>query len=330
MSTITSRPLAGLPTPSSKHLNARTTTLTPPTTPTTLSVTAHALFVEIQHIRQALLSLSSLAPGQKTNTLLTRLVNLCIEPHGHAFVEYFLSIDGAHELCADLRRICAEAEGELERYWVERILGGSEKAGVEQTEQRLRDFPYHQNYTDLSHLETSLLRAFLPPPSTPSGSSTAQPLSIAFIGSGPLPHSSLNLLALFPTAKVTNIDRDASALAQSQELCARLGCADRMGFVCEDATVSKGGWMQWEKLDVVFLAALVGMTSTEKIEILEGLVGSLARGCLVMCRSARGLRGVLYPVLELSDDLARMGYEILAEVHPWTSVVNSVVVLRVR
>lgn len=35
-------------------------------------------------------------------------------------------------------------------------------------------------------------------------------------------------------------------------------------------------------------------------------------------------------ILELSEDLQSIGVEILAEVHPWTEVVNSVIVLRVK
>jgi nicotianamine synthase len=34
-------------------------------------------------------------------------------------------------------------------------------------------------------------------------------------------------------------------------------------------------------------------------------------------------------VLELENDLRGAGYEIMAVVHPWTKVVNSVVILKV-
>jgi nicotianamine synthase len=167
------------------------------------------------------------------------------------------------------------------------------------------------------------------------------------------------MLSHFPTATIHNIDRNAQALQQGRSLAQRLGYASRMTFACEDAGDSstikdeEGNVTCWSGFDVVFLAALVGMTSDEKMQILRGLVERMRSGCLVVCRSARGMRGVLYPVsssddadfaegledqirltyqqvLELSDELMRMGYEILAEVHPWTSVVNSIVVLRVR
>lgn len=38
----------------------------------------------------------------------------------------------------------------------------------------------------------------------------------------------------------------------------------------------------------------------------------------------------LIQILELSDDVERIGLEILVEVHPWTKVVNSIIVMRVK
>ena len=42
------------------------------------------------------------------------------------------------------------------------------------------------------------------------------------------------------------------------------------------------------------------------------------------------LADVFTQVLELGEELMGAGYEVLAEVHPWTEVVNSVIVLRVK
>jgi nicotianamine synthase len=95
---------------------------------------------------------------------------------------------------------------------------------------------------------------------------------------------------------IHNIDRDASALTVSCALTEKLGHSDRMTFACEDATDASGGQTDWDALDVVFLAALVGMQSSEKVGVLRGLRQRLRVGTLVVCRSARGMRGVLYPV----------------------------------
>jgi nicotianamine synthase len=146
----------------------------------------------------------------------------------------------------------------------------------------LTSFPYYTNYLALSRLEASLIESFMP----------HQPKKLAFIGSGPLPLTSLCMLDHFPRATVHNIDRDAGALQLSRELCDALGCT-RMRFACEDVSAPTGAW---DGFKVVFLAALVGMSAGEKIAVLKGLAGKLGPGTLVVARSARGLRGVLYPV----------------------------------
>ncbi|KAF2644552.1 Nicotianamine synthase [Massarina eburnea CBS 473.64] len=304
---------------------------TPPATPTALSTSVQQLFSQIGDIYEELSCLDNVSPGERVNGLLTRLVGLCVQPYGSEFEACFLAIEGVQELCASLQSICARAEGELESYWARRILEGSQASIEKDSDPRnlLNQFPYYTNYIDLSRLETSLLRAFLPS-STTLGIS---PLNIAFIGSGPLPLTSFCLLDIIPNAKIYNIDRDEPALKISSELSETVGFGKSMKFACEDVSVDgvdKTKSVEWEEMDVVFLAALVGMDTATKLGILESLARKLRPGTLVAARSARGLRTVLYPVLELSDDLSRLGYDVLAELHPHTDVVNSIIVLRVR
>lgn len=90
-------------------------------------------------------------------------------------------------------------------------------------------FPYYQNYVDLCRLETSVLEAFLP-------QKCPQPKRIAFIGSGPLPLTTVCLLDRYPNAVVHNIDRDNKVLESSKLLAHRLGYAHRMTFSCEDVS----------------------------------------------------------------------------------------------
>ncbi|KAF3039722.1 hypothetical protein E8E12_005442 [Didymella heteroderae] len=312
---------------SSTHTSAITLSpQTPPRTPTLSATAAQTLAVEIRHIHRALTELPDLGPGEIINSLLTRLVSLCVVPYSTEFVDCFFNIEGIFTLCGKLHPLCAAAEGELERFWASKIIGESvnSQATHAQTQNLLKTFPYYQNYIDLSRIECATLSVFLPPPTTPLQ-------NIAFIGSGPLPLTSLCVLDIYPSAHVHNIDRDTYALSISQNLCARLGYADRMSFACTDVSAEEDQEKtKWADFDVVFLAALVGMDTSSKLAILEGLVRKLKPGALVVARSAKGLRGVLYPILELGEDLIRVGLEMLVEVHPWTKVVNSIIVFRVK
>ncbi|KAF1968044.1 Nicotianamine synthase [Bimuria novae-zelandiae CBS 107.79] len=329
---------------------------TPPPTPSPAAATAHALHKQIQNVYSELAPLENFAPCELVNTLLTRLVTLCIQPYSAETVSQFFAIDGVKTLCSKVQAICGTAEGELERYWAEKILADAENSTGTFTNPTplhhsngnitdptttwglLESFPYHENYKGLSHLEISLLTPFLKV-------SRKEDMRVVFLGSGPLPLSSLLLTTHFTTATVYNIDYEPAAISLSSALTRALGLGGRMSFACEDAfslsppSASGPGsrvssededGVDWDSVDVVFLAALVGLTSTEKIAVLRGLAVKLRAGTLVMCRSARGLRACLYPILELSDELLGAGFEVLAEMHPWGSVVNSVVVLRVR
>jgi nicotianamine synthase len=132
----------------------------------------------------------------------------------------------------------------------------------------------------------------------------ASPQKVAFIGSGPLPLTSLCMLDRYPNASVHNIDRDANALSTSQELCSKLGY-DGMTFSREDITLNEST-TNWKAFDVVFLAALVGCDTESKISILASLSKKLKAGTLVVARSAKGLREVLYPVSRKRVDGKRL------------------------
>ncbi|KAH7377338.1 Nicotianamine synthase [Pyrenochaeta sp. MPI-SDFR-AT-0127] len=316
------RHIPGIEASKTFRQEASSTSITPPTTPNPTRTSAHELLAEIQKIHSSLAACSSLAPGDEINTLLTYLVNLCIKSYSVEFTSYFFSIPGIEDLCQKLRPLCSESEGELESFWAKRMTEAtSESIGTSQSNRSiLATFPYHQNYIDLSRLECSTLEAFLP----------STPTQIAFVGSGPLPLTSLCILDRYPNVKAHNIDRDSNALVTSQKLCGNLGYGERMTYGCEDVSLETGSSTAWKSFEVVFLAALVGTDTNSKVSILSSICKKLSPGALIVARSARGLRSVLYPILELSDDLDRIGLEVLAEVHPWTQVVNSVIVLRVK
>jgi nicotianamine synthase len=105
--------------------DSHTETVTPPRTPTATAVSARTLMSEIRSIHHALTELPNLKPGTQINALLTQLVSLCVVPYSSEFTTYFFNIDGATELCEQLRPLCAAAEGELESYWAQTITATS-------------------------------------------------------------------------------------------------------------------------------------------------------------------------------------------------------------
>ena len=90
----------------------------------------------------------------------------------------------------------------------------------------------------------------------------------------------------------------------------------------------QGDVLNFEKIakyDVVFLAALVGKTSKEKVALTRHIAERMKPGALLILRSANRLKKLLYPPIEMSD-LA--GLQILTEIHPHNEVVNSLMIAR--
>jgi nicotianamine synthase len=203
------------------------------------------------------------------------------------------------EIFPGLRRLCAEAEGYLESHWADIIIGTENQFQDEDkgksfslafqllannaVSKRLMDFPYSNNYVDLTRLELAAIHSVDPTPIR----------KIAFIGSGPLPLTSLQLLQMCPSIiEILNIDHNCTAISQSSRLCERLGSkGEGMHFLCAEA-----GSCDLMDFDVVYLAALVGSTQVEKEELLKAVVGKMGEGAILVIRSAHGLRRVLYAV----------------------------------
>ena len=98
----------------------------------------------------------------------------------------------------------------------------------------------------------------------------ALPRSVLFIGSGPLPFTSM-LLAERHGLTVTNIDIDEEACDSARTLARRIGLSDKLSFIRADAM----SYPDLSEFDCVFLAALVGMNKREKGRLLRHLCASM-------------------------------------------------------
>ncbi|GER48582.1 nicotianamine synthase [Striga asiatica] len=247
--------------------------------------------------------LDSLSPSKDVDALFTELVAVCTPPH---------PID-VSTLCPDLQRIrahlillCGRAEGLMEKHY-SKILGT-----FQNPLDHLHLFPYYSNYLKLARAEHALLAPHRP-----------NPARVAFVGSGPLPLTSIVLAAHhLPHAVFHNYDVDPAA----NELAAGLvgpGGHPLMEFRTADIVSVPEDVLR--EYDVVFLAALVGMDGEEKRRVVAHLAAGMGPGAILVVRSARGARAFLYPVVEPGD---LGGFEVLSVYHPTDDVINSVIVAR--
>ncbi|KAF8680743.1 hypothetical protein HU200_045587 [Digitaria exilis] len=267
-----------------------------------------ALVHKIAGLAASISKLPSLSPSPEVNALFTELVTACI-PRSSIDVER-LSPE-LQEMRARLIRLCGDAEGLLEAHYSDLL------AGFDNPLEHLQLFPYFNNYMMLSELEHGLLAA--------SGTS-GPPGRVAFVGSGPLPLSSLVLAARhLPAASFDNYDICGEANERARRLVrADADLAARMAFRTSDVALVTRDLASY---DVVFLAALVGMAADEKARVVEHLGRHMAPGAALVVRSAHGARAFLYPVVD-PDQIRRAGFDVLAVHHPEGEVINSVIIAR--
>ncbi|KAE9589560.1 hypothetical protein Lal_00000266 [Lupinus albus] len=250
-------------------------------------------------------NLESLKPCKNVDTLFTQLVHTCMPPSPIDVTKLSTNVQ---EIRTKLIRLCGEAEGLLESHY-STILGNN---SYENPLHYLNIFPYYSNYLKLALLEFTILNQHC----------TKNPSKIAFVGSGPLPLTSIVLASNhLPTTTFHNYDIDP--LANSKAL--RLVSSDhdlskRMVFHTNNILDVTN---DLEDYEVVYLAALVGMDTGEKKRIIDHLAKYMAKGALLMVRSAHGARAFLYPVVNPCD---LIGFEVLSVFHPTDEVINSVVI----
>ena len=249
--------------------------------------------------------LESLKPSKDVNMLFTQLVLTCMPPSP---IDVTKLCKRVQEMRSKLIRLCGEAEGLLEAHF-STILGS-----YESPLDHLNVFPYYSNYLKLSLLEFTLL----------SQNCTHVPSKIAFVGSGPLPLTSIVLASYhLSTTSFHNYDIDPAANSMATRLVSSdPDLSKRMLFHTNDIMNVTN---ELKEYDVVYLAALVGMDKEEKIQVIAHLAMYMAPGALLMLRSAHGARAFLYPVIDPCD---LQGFEVLSIFHPTDEVINSVVVAR--
>ncbi|KAF4632892.1 hypothetical protein G7Y89_g5233 [Cudoniella acicularis] len=303
--------------------------------------TAEKITNELLSLYNKICRLPSLKPCLEVNNLFEQLVGLCVQDVDDEIAKAVTTNSLVQEILPNLRKICSQSESELESHWANFIaLCPNPETGMSSphrflpnpkkkvetnsptpANQTLHSFPYHKNYQDLTDLELSAIRDVHPDLNSIK--------KIAFIGSGPLPLSSLCLLESLNSSplpfsssenanhghrvKITNIDISFSSLSLSEFLCSVLGPlrnAPSMSFLHSDAGNLPPGTLQ--NMDIVFLAALVGDSQGEKEKLIKKVVEGMRENALLVVGEG-----------------TQLGVKWEAVLHPDGDVVNSVFVGRV-
>ncbi|KAK2368562.1 nicotianamine synthase [Trifolium repens] len=266
----------------------------------------HELLIsQIMQIHATISKLESLRPSKQVNTLFTHLVKLCIPPSSIDIETLPQEVKTMRE---SLIKLCGKAEGLLELEFSTFI------SLTPNPMKNLTLFPYYGNYIKLANYENKILKE--------NGVVNAK--NVAFIGSGPMPLSSIILATHhMESTQFDNFDIDEKA----NEVASKIVASDkalekRMKFVTQDIMEVKEKLGQY---DCIFLAALVGMSRGDKMKVLGHIRKYMKEGGVLLVRSAKGSRAFLYPIVDENDV---MDFEVLTIFHPTDDVINSVVLLQ--
>ncbi|KAK9288084.1 hypothetical protein L1049_016531 [Liquidambar formosana] len=256
-------------------------------------------------IYEKLSVLEDLNPSKHVNTLFTQLVLTCMP---QCPVDVTKLCKRVQEIRSKLIRICGEAEGLLESHFSTLI------GSYENPINHISLFPYYSNYLKLTHLEFTML----------SENCSQVPTKVAFVGSGPLPLTSIILASYhLRTTCFHNYDIDPVANSKGLHLVSSdPNLSNRILFHTTDILNVSNGLKEYE---AIFLAALVGMDEKEKARIIDHLAKHMAPGAFLLLRSAYGARAFLYPIIDLHY---LRGFEVLSVYHPTDEVINSVIIAR--
>lgn len=247
---------------------------------------------------ERVLSLPRLTPSEEVNAAFTELVETVVA-HG----EEPLLCD--EDICHQVQRRCAVAEGELERHWSRRI------TGADSPWSELKEFPYHENYKELTRREIGLLGR--------AGLWLCDSSEVAMIGSGPLPLTGwwLNQLT---GARITHVDASDEAIELSRGLAAALDWPGKfMTSLGQSVALDEG------RYDVIYVAGLAGETLAAKQAIVDHVRPALKPDGRLLARGAYGARTLLYPGFD-ADALENV--QLMEEYHPTDSIINSVFVYK--
>ena len=247
---------------------------------------------------ERVLSLPQLTPSEEVNAAFTELVNAVVA-HGEEPLLY--DENRRHQV----QQRCAVAEGELERHWSRRITEADNPWA------KLEEFPYHENYKELTRREIGLLGR--------AGLWLCDSSEVAMIGSGPLPLTGWWLHQL-TEARITHIDASNEAIELSR------GLAATFNWPCKFVTgLGQSVALDKGQYDAIYVAGLAGETLAEKQAIVDHVRPALKPDGRLLARGAYGARTLLYPGFDAD---AMKGVQLMEEYHPTDDIINSVFVYK--
>lgn len=269
-------------------------------------MTSYSVRKQLEDYNNAISQLHLLNPSPKVIHLFNELRTFCCTTPLHSFTfERMLENDTVlRAICDNLCRLRSQYEYHLEMNWA-KIYASNENQNF------IEHFSEDGDYRRLIQLETDMLQdigIYFCQDSLPNDKCTSLVTKVAFIGSGPIPISSILILSEYaPFIDIYNFDISSEANQLASIICERSlpsHLFKRMHFITQDVS-QKSISFEVESIlkecQLIFLAALVGHNEETKLNILEHIIMHAKNNVNkelvqhIIIRTTNGLCQVLYP-----------------------------------
>ncbi|MBK2356677.1 nicotianamine synthase family protein [Francisella hispaniensis] len=249
---------------------------------------------EINYLYEEISQLKDFSPSEKVNSAFSSLVKLAMK--------YDSKIELSEEKKEHLQYLSAEAEYQLEKYWVNKIVNSSNPI------KELETFPYYKNYQDLTTLEYNSL----------CSCAEHKDHKFIFIGGGFLPLTSIVLASKYNiSSKIIDIDKEVT---EKSKILIKALKLDHLIDIYNAA----GQIFNYQDYNTIFVAALAGLDSKTKLDIFNQIRSTAPKGSHIVARSSWNNRELLYRPI---DESIYKIFTPIIKVDPFHDVINSVVIL---
>ncbi len=239
-------------------------------------------------------TLQTLWPGNEVNTVMSELTEYCCTNSHTAPLLSNIEIEF-------IRNKSNIAEVNLEKFWALNF--------IKSNNLNIKDFIYHNNYSDLINLEISNILIY-----------KKDIKNVLFIGGGPLPVSAI-LLANNFKYNITILEKDERSYNISKDLINKLKLNKKIKLILKLAEE----YNDYDQYDLIYLAAMVGNSQKEKDILLNKISMKSNLGSLIIIRSAFAMKKLLYITYNFVNI---NNLKLLTEVRPHNHIVNSFFVLQ--
>lgn len=260
---------------------------------------------QITAVHSGLSHAKSIKPTPVINAHFSSLVDI-VQNSDSVISNKILNNPKIKKIIKELRSISARGEYELERAWAN-VLVHSKNIWKD-----IEQFPYIENYKSMTDYEMKDIDSCI-------AHDTKH--RVLFIGSGPLPLSSIYMAKKY-NLMIDNVEIDSHAYSVSRKIIYKLKLDSHINSIHSDILDIK----DFSKYNLIFVAALAGTDEKEKKSVIRHIKRYSTKGTHIILRSVVDLGNLLYPKITQTH---LKGLQLIKYGDTHHGVINNIIITKI-